>query len=398
MDALDKRIFATLFFSLFVTVTGVGIVVPLLPVYAHDLGAGGFYIGLIFGAFSLSRTIFLPYFGRQSDKKGRKPFIVAGLLAYAVISVAFIFSNTVEMLIFIRLIQGAASAMIMPVVQAYIGDITPARKEGTIMGIFNISIFMGLSLGPLVGGVINDRFSLSASFACMGSLALAGFMGSLAFLPPTKSEKALSQGRPPIAWRALLADQVVSGLTIFRFAYTACIGVIWGFLPVFADSEFALSSSAIGVLVMLGVSVSGVLQPVLGLLADRIDRRFMATVGGTVVCCAVASFTWSTGFWDLFRSNLLFGVGGGIAMVAVMAMAVEKGNTSKAMGSVMALMTMAHSTGMLGGAFLAGLMMDMFQLRLAFAIGAGIMTLGVLLFWMLTRGSGQNSNSSIEQF
>ena len=76
MHLLDKKIFGTLFFSIFTAVTGVGIVVPLLPVYAHDLGASGLYIGLIFGVFSLSRTVFLPYFGRLSDKKGRKPFIV----------------------------------------------------------------------------------------------------------------------------------------------------------------------------------------------------------------------------------------------------------------------------------------------------------------------------------
>ena len=118
MNAIDRKIFGTLFFSIFAAVTGVGIVVPLLPVYAHDLGASGLYIGLIFGAFSLSRTFFLPYFGRRSDKKGRKPFIVAGLFSYAVISVAFILSTGVESLIVIRFVQGITSAMIMPVVQA----------------------------------------------------------------------------------------------------------------------------------------------------------------------------------------------------------------------------------------------------------------------------------------
>ena len=52
MERLDKKIFGTLFFSIFAAVTGVGVVVPLLPIYAHDLGASGLYIGLIFGAFS----------------------------------------------------------------------------------------------------------------------------------------------------------------------------------------------------------------------------------------------------------------------------------------------------------------------------------------------------------
>jgi len=156
----NKKIFGTLFFSIFAVVTGVGIVVPLLPVYAHELGASGLKIGLIFGAFALSRTAFMPYFGRISDKKGRKPFIVVGLFAYAIISIAFIASTDVETLILIRFLHGIASAMIMPTAQAYIGDITPSGREGFTMGVFNTSIFCGLSIGPVLGGVINNHFGL----------------------------------------------------------------------------------------------------------------------------------------------------------------------------------------------------------------------------------------------
>jgi multidrug resistance protein len=195
MNKLDKKIFGTLFFSIFGTVTGVGIVVPLLPVYAHGLGATGLYIAMIFGAFSLSRTFFLPYFGRLSDKKGRKPIIIAGLLAYALVSLAFMLANNVEALITIRFLQGIASAMIMPATQAYIGDITPAGREGTTMGLFNMSMFTGLSIGPFIGGVINDSFSLDTSFACMGFLAFAAFLLSYFLLPPTRSEKVVGSGK-----------------------------------------------------------------------------------------------------------------------------------------------------------------------------------------------------------
>ena len=114
----------------------------------------------------------MPYFGRRSDKKGRKPFIVVGLFAYALVSMAFILAHNVESLIAIRFMQGIASAMIMTATQAYVGDITPKGREGTTMGFFNLSMFIGLSIGPLMGGVINDRFGLNTSFACMGFLAL----------------------------------------------------------------------------------------------------------------------------------------------------------------------------------------------------------------------------------
>ena len=384
MNKLDKKKFATLFFSIFVSVTGVGIVVPLLPVYAYELGASGLYIGLVFGAFSLSRTFFLPYFGRLSDKKGRKPLIISGLLAYALISIAFIFSKNVETLIIIRFIQGISSAMLMPVIQAYVGDITPEGSEGLSMGMFNMSMFFGLSVGPLAGGMINEHFSLNTSFLCMGILAFLGFSLCLFLLPPTKSERAVSRKKGVISWKKLLKDRELSGLFSFRFAYAACVGVVWGFLPVFADSEFHLSSSHIGILVMLGVFISGIMHTPMGFMADRFNKKTMIIIGGLIIALAILLFKWADGFGDLFIANALIGIGGGISMPAVMALAVLKGKTTKAMGSVMGLVTMAHSSGMLAGSLIAGLMMDIFQLRHVFSFGSLIMVIGTGLFFFYT--------------
>jgi MFS transporter, DHA1 family, multidrug resistance protein len=373
LETLDKKIFGTLFFSIFAAVTGVGIVVPLLPIYAHDLGATGFYIGLIFGAFSISRTAFLPWFGRLSDVKGRKPFIVPGFLAYALISLAFIYSNTVNTLITIRFFQGIASAMLMPVIQAYIGDITPRGREGITMGAFNMSLFLGLSLGPLFGGVIKDHFNLQTSFICMGLLALIGFFLCLVLLPPTRSEKGILQAEKPFSWKTLVSDWHVAGLFSFRFAYVFCVGVIWGFIPLYADLKFGASSSIIGILIMLGVFVSGLIHMPMGYLADRISKKAMVVVGGLTVSYAIVSFAWSERLADLIVATIIFGLGGGISMPALMAMAVSKGSRTNAMGSIMAIMTVAHSLGMFSGALLGGLMMDFLQLQAAFPLGGVVM-------------------------
>jgi MFS family permease len=372
-DKLDKKIFGTLFFSIFAAVTGVGIVVPLLPVYAYDLGASGFYIGLIFGAFSLSRTFFLPYFGRLSDIRGRKPIIVPGFLAYVIISAAFVYSNSVSTLIAIRFFQGIASAMLMPVIQAYIGDIAPRGREGITMGMFNMAMFLGLSFGPLMGGTIKDHFGLQTSFAAMGLLAFIGFFLSLFLLPPKKFERALSHGKDPVSWKTILYEWQIVAIYLFRFAYVVCVGIIWGFIPLLADVEFAASASLIGFLVMLGVFISGLIHIPMGYLADRFSKKLLVAAGGLIVSYAVLSFEWAGQIEDLVFASVLFGVGGGISNPALMAMAVIKGSRVNAMGSMMALMTVAHSTGMLCGALLGGLMMDFFQLRWAFPVGAAVM-------------------------
>ncbi|MGD1968582.1 MAG: MFS transporter [Desulfobacterales bacterium] len=392
MKTGDKKIFVTLFFSIFATVTGVGIVIPLLPVYAYELGAGGFYIGMIFGSFSLARTFFLPYFGRLSDRKGRKPLIVPALLAYAAISMGFIVFKDIHALIALRFFQGIASAMLMPIIQAYIGDITPPGNEGFTMGLFNMSMFCGLSIGPFLGGFIHDYFSLQTSFACMGLLALIGFFLSLFLLPPTHSEKYLSSGKSPVDWKRLLSERDIVSIFLFRYAHILCIGIIWTFLPLYAKIKYNASSSAIGTLIMLGVLVSGILHVPMGYLADKINKRWMVVFGGLIVAGAIFSFQWAPNFTGLIWASIFLGIGGGISVPALMAIAVLKGSETDSMGSVMAILTLAHSLGMLCGALIGGLMMDMFQLDAAFSLGAAVMILTVAVFLLNTRYHNRSSH------
>lgn len=384
--AMNKKVFITLFLAVFSVTLGVGLVVPLLPVYAYELGATGLYIGLIFGAFSLSRTIFLPYFGHLSDLKGRKPFLTIGLLAYFLVSIAYVASKDVNFFILIRFIQGIASAMILPVAQAYIGEITPRNKEGFTMGLFNVSLYAGLSVGPIVGGMVKDSLGIQSAFLSMGLVSLVGFLLCVIFLPPSTQESFLKRTKPPLRYRSLIRNKFVAALFFFRFTYTACIGLVWAFLPLFAHAQFRLSSSAIGVLVMLGVLTSGLLQTPMGAIADRFNKRALIATGGLMTAAAVFSFVYVEGFWGLFVSNVLFGVGGGISVPAVMGMTVIIGRKTDSMGSVMALLTMGHSLGMLMGPVLAGIMTDVFHLSLAFVGGTVLMVIGVVVALLLTSG------------
>jgi len=386
VDRIDKKIFGTLFFSIFITVTGVGIVVPLLPVYAHHCGASGFAIGLIFGSFSISRTIFPPYFGRWSDRRGRKPLIVIGLLSYAWIAVLFLMFPGVTSLIVIRFFQGIASAALMPVIQAYVGDIAPCGREGRTLGCFNLALFLGLGFGPLIGGAVHDAWGLSAAFAAMGFLALIGGLLAQFLLPPVSAERAIHAAGPFDSWKQMISDREIIGLFIFRFGYTFGIGSIWGFFPVLADAEHHLSGMAIGSVLMLGVLISGATQIPMGAAADRLDKRRLIGLGGLVTCLSLAGIGWSHSFAELAVVMGVFGVGGGICMAAHMALAVQKGGRMNYMGSVMAILTVAHSTGMMAGALLAGLAMDLVSLRVVFPMGSVVMLVCTLIFLV---GSGR---------
>lgn len=386
---LNLRIFITLFLAVFVTVMGVGIVAPLLPVYAHELGAGAFQIGLIFGAFSLTRTIFVPYFGKLSDIKGKKPLLTLGMFLYFLVSLLYLVSSNVHALILIRLGQGFASAMIFPVAQAYVGTITPKNKEGFIMGLFNISLYGGLSFGPIVGGVVKDLLNIQFSFLTMGAFTLLGFALCLLLLPSEKGDEGRQASRPkrPIRYLHLIKEPAVFSLFIFRLCFTTGIGFIWAFLPLLASTRLHLSSSSIGFVIMISVLVSGVFQVPMGFLADKFSKKLLIGLGGILGALSLILVQIASTFGELFLASGLFGLAGGIAFPALMALGVIEGRRAEAMGSIMGLLAMAHSLGMLIGPLLAGVIIDLFSFNMVFIMGTLILLTGSFIFVAMHRAS-----------
>jgi predicted MFS family arabinose efflux permease len=123
----------------------------------------------------------------------------------------------------------------------------------------------------------------------------------------------------------------------------------------------------------------------MGYAADRWNRKIMVVVGGMLSAAGILYPFWATSFIDLFAGVSIFGLGGGISMPALTALAVVKGEQRQAHGSVMAILTSAHSLGMFTGSVMAGLAMDFYSLSYAFPCGSIVMASGVLLFPVLYR-------------
>ncbi len=144
-----RRIFVSLFIA--VAMLGVGIIAPLLPLSTSTpFKATGVSAGFVFS--SLSRRLLGPFIGRLSDRIGRKRILMIGLASYTLVSVLYALAMSLWQLGIFRFVQGAATVMVTPIVQANIGDITPQGKEGRTMNLFYSSMFLGMALGPLLAG------------------------------------------------------------------------------------------------------------------------------------------------------------------------------------------------------------------------------------------------------
>ena len=109
-----RRAFPSIALISFSTLLGTGIIIPLIPIYATTLGATGMDIGIILAGYSISRVVALPIISRLSDRYGRKPFILTGLLFYTVLSLGYIFAASVPQLILVRVLHGIAAGMTTP--------------------------------------------------------------------------------------------------------------------------------------------------------------------------------------------------------------------------------------------------------------------------------------------
>ena len=381
---MRKRIFNVLFISVFAAMLGLGIIAPLMPIYAKSLGATGIWLGIIFSGFSLSRAIVTPIIGKLSDKKGRKRFIAPGLLLYSIISLLYPLAGKVYYLTTVRLMHGIASAMIIPVAMAYIGETAEKGKEGSAMGTFNIALLLGMGSGPFLGGLLNDSFGIASVFYTMAGLTAIAFLITLIFLPDVRYS-GITRTDDPISFREIIKNNVIKGLLLIRTTNAMARGGVMAFLPIFA-SRMDINSSQVGIIISFHIFLIALLQSPFGRLADRYNKLFLVLIGSTVGALALLLTPIARNFWELFFISSIMGLGGATSMPSASALQVEVGQRL-GMGLSMGLFSTAMSIGMIAAPLISGVVMDILGVKSVFFVAGVIGLLGTFVFYYYIRQS-----------
>lgn len=379
---MDKKAFFVLVATMLISMLGFGIVVPLLPIYADQMGASALEIGFINAGFSLMLLVALPFMGRLSDRFGRKVFLCTGLTVLIVASLGFIWAQNPIQLILVRIFQGIGASMHLPIAQAYLGDITPKGEEGKWMGHFNAILFSSMSLGPLFGGVLTDLFSANTTFLVMAALCLTGLIATLIFLPEV-AKRAVAE-RQGSAFESLRKSNIMKGVFAFNIAIGFSMACTMTFLPLFCSQNLGLSVVLIGLLIASRTPLA-LLQSYTGTLADRYNRRGLITIGSVGAIIFIALMPLASGFWPLLIIYALMSVGTAFAMPAATAYVVEEGRVF-GMGASMALFMMAMQIGNGVGPILLGGVVDFMGIESAFYSAAVILLLGIATFIWFGRG------------
>jgi MFS transporter, DHA1 family, multidrug resistance protein len=376
-EQISARILFWLSASVGVTMVGMGIIWPIMPIYALQLGAGGTELGFIIAAFNLARSLFNPVVGRLSDRLGRKPFMLAGLFCYALLSIAYIQSASVPGLIAVRFAHGLAAVCVAPVAMAVVAEIAPPHRLGAYMGTLSMALMLGVGAGPLLGGIIKDWLGIEAAFMTMGGLALVTSAGILVFVP-SLSRKDSEAVRPSSSMlQTLSQSRILQMVFVIRFFSAAGQGAVYTFLPLYGLA-IDLSSAQVGILLGVNVLLIAVLQRPGGSLADRTRPVVLMVAGIVMAGLAVAGMPLVQNFSGALVMNILMGVANGIAVPAALVLAGREG-TRVGMGSVMGLFDAALSLGFIVSPILLGMVHDALGIEAIFYVGGSIILGGTFL-------------------
>jgi len=379
------RTFASLFVAVAVAMLGIGIIAPILPLYADTFGASGVTIGFVFAAFSISRALLGPWVGRFSDRIGRKRILLVGLGAFSAISVLYVVAGSIWELAAFRFLQGAASVMVTPIAQAYVGDITPVGREGRTINLLYAAMFFGVALGPLLGGQLSALWSYHVAFGAMGGLSFVALLLVWRTVPSDHGRRATEEKKEPelVPLPRILKRPAVKGIV----AYFATRG-FWrqgfsAFYPLFAVSLIGWSEAEVGTVLSAYFFAGGLLQIPFGYLADRFKRFPQILIGsvGAPLLLTLIPFVRTT--WEVVLVMFAMGALSAFSRASVLAIRTELGRTH-GMATLAGLHGSSFALGQMVGPMAFGAVSDAFGVGAVFPFGSvlGLVGSGLVVYWL----------------
>ena len=215
---------------LFLRFLGLFLVLPVLSVYALDLeGATPFLVGIIVGGYALTQAIFQIPFGTMSDKIGRKPTILIGLLIFLIGSLIAAYSTDIYTLMLGRFLQGAGA--IGSVVTAMIADLVEEKTRGHAMAIMGGFIAMSFAVAMALGPIIASHYGISAIFFITSALAVLAIVVLFAKVPTPPKIKHIYHGKTNTM--DILKDSNLLGMIIINAMQKGLMTAAFVIIPVF---------------------------------------------------------------------------------------------------------------------------------------------------------------------
>ena len=271
----------------FVDMMGFIIVYPLLPFYATRMGASAAMVGALIAAFSVAQLASAPAWGRLSDRYGRRPAILTGLLVSAAAYIVFAFAGTIWLLFLSRIVQGLGGGTIA-VVQAYVADITDGKDRAKSLGWLSAVTSLGAVIGPAIGSLLVSLGGRTAPGLGSAALCLLVSIFAWKFLRESRAlESTLERAIPKSTTSSGAIRRVITRpkepAARLIWIYAIAIGAFYGtgaMLPLILAERLDVNEQNIGYFIMYlgGIGVL-VRTGILGRMIEWLGEAKLARLG-----------------------------------------------------------------------------------------------------------------------
>jgi MFS transporter, DHA1 family, tetracycline resistance protein len=264
---------AILFLTVFLDLLGFGLVIPILPTYASQLGASAIQVGLIAAVYSLMNFMFSPFWGALSDRHGRRPVIAWTVLITALAFLLLAHAENLVLLFLARMLAGIGSANIAAS-QAYITDVTPVERRAKALGMIGAAFGLGFIFGPPVGGFIKEHYGMAwVGYTAMG-LSIINLLLILAYLPEShhnRNSTARIEMKPITQTIQALRRADIRDLFLTSFTYVTAFSMMQVTVALLWVDHYHLSDAEVGYMFAFIGFVSAIVQ---GTLIGTLTRVF----------------------------------------------------------------------------------------------------------------------------
>jgi len=359
-----------------------GLLIPVFPEYAPRLGVDESVIGVIFGIYAAMLLVFSIPMGILSDRVGRRPLIVAGMLLLAFATALFGFSTTVEHLIVARTVQGISAAATWSAGLALLAETCDPSRLGEKMGITLSAVGFGTVIGPVLGGLLFEYLGYTATFLVPAALVAAVGLAVLAVPMRTCRQKRANM----LPGGSLLP---LAACAVVVVAVAGTYGVVDPYLPVHLHAAFSASPATIG-LVFGMLAVAAILaQPTAGRIYDRRGgSRYL--IGGGLLVSAIAIFAAMQAPTLLLATVAVFvlGVALSCAIVPVMPILAEIYRGGGSQGAAYGMYNTFYSLGLAVGPFAGAALSGRWPLPAIFLLQAGVLAVVGTVGWLAAGRAG----------
>ena len=367
MNGKEKlnRIFLILL-SLFVVMLGYGILLPILPYYTERLSLKdnldtdliNFHIGLLTSIYPLFQLLFVVVWGKLSDKYGRKPIIIVGLIGFVIMQLLTGLATSLTMLYAARIFGGIFTSAVIPVSNAYLSDITSEKQRTKIMAWSGVAYSSGVIFGPGIGGFLSqadlhleysigqlhlDRFSVPFLFAALLGLIVLTVL--IKWLKNTTRVYKFSNNKTSLR---LSFNKYFIVLLLLSFVLQFVVTLFETVFSIYGKDALAFNSNQVGIGFMLCGAVMAILQPVFaGYGENTLSTKQQIALGLLISGISLIVFPFFKNEFSVYGLIIVFAVGG--AMVTPNLLSAVSLISKKDVGRNISIQSSTNSIGQILG-------------------------------------------------